>query len=239
VPEDLRQGSDIQVGSHISSNTPKTEEFFTFMSVIGNKQDVISLDKRDGSHLEFFDCMPKSGKQTVKVVCTDDTVASNCNDIHEGGLWGTVVRLPEGCGRSRWARAISMTEATDQELPAHLRRRQLPPKLKVREFTFDYNLKELKRASSKIAFRVDQSNLDNYWGNLVDSAAKRDEHSHKEQEREELREFFANQTDDSGLHKKTPHELYSHYRRWYGDDTDTFYRSKYISVPIYISTNGN
>lgn len=228
VPEDLREGTDVRVGSHISADSPTTANFITFMSVIGNKQDVISLDKRDGSHLEFFGCSPKSGRQTVKVICTDTTEGSNCEDVHDGGLWGTVVRLPEGCGRSRWARAISMTEASDQALPQHLKKRNLPSNTKVHDFVFDYDFKNLKRASSKIAFRIDQSNLHNYWSNLVDSPAKRDEHPLLKRERDELREYFANQTDESGLHEKTPHELYNHYRRWHGDDAGTFASSKSV-----------
>ena len=234
VPQDLREGSDIEVGSHISSDSPKTEDFFTFMSVIGNKQDVVSLDKRDGSHLEFFGCSPGTGRQTAKVVCSNTTESSNCNDIQDGGLWGTVVQLPEGCGRSRWARAVSLTEAADQTLPGHLKKRGMPSDAKVQELTFDYDFKNLKRASSKIAFRIDQSNLGNYWANVVDSPAKRDETSVNYREREELREFFANQTDESGLHGKTPYQLYSHKfnKRWYGDDAGDFAQSKSIhSLP--------
>lgn len=227
VPQDLREGSNIEVGSHISADSPKTEDFFTFMSVIGNKEDVVSLDKRDGSHLEFFGCSPATGRQTAKVVCSHTTEGSNCNDIHDGGLWGTVIRLPDGCGRSRWARAISLTEAADQALPGHLKKRGLPSDAKVQELTFDYDFKNLKRASNKIAFRIDQSNLANYWANVVDSAAKRDETSVDYREREELREFFANQTDESGLHEKIPHQLYAHlHKRWHGDDAGDFVQSK-------------
>ncbi|KAF2741656.1 glycoside hydrolase family 18 protein [Sporormia fimetaria CBS 119925] len=219
VPYDLREGDDIEVDSHVSASTPSTADFISFMSVIGNKQDVISLDKRDGSHLEFFDCKPLPGKQTVKVICTNTAEGSNCHDIHEGGLPGTVVRLPEGCGRSPWARAVSMTESQDQALTKRLVKRGLPPDAKVHEFTFDYDFTLIKRDAGKIAFRIDQSNLDNYWNNVVDSPPDDFENvpAKKRSEREELRDFFANQTDDSGLHMKRPHELYSQYKRWWGD----------------------
>lgn len=113
-----------------------------------------------------------------------------------------VVRLPEECGRSRWTRAISLTEAADQTLPGHLKKRGMPSDARAQELTFDYDFKNLKRSSSKIAFRTDQANLGNYWANVADFPAKRDKTVVDYCEREELREFFANHTDGSGLHGK-------------------------------------
>lgn len=69
-------------------------------SQIGPPDQVSSMDKRDGSSWELFDCLPGKleKRQTARAICLDDSEESNCKDIHLGehGVPGTIVEMPPG-----------------------------------------------------------------------------------------------------------------------------------------------
>lgn len=59
----------------------------------------VTLDKRDGSHWELFDCFDNTSEdaQTIRMVCTDLSTSSNCDKIHLGhGAPGTILEMPPG-----------------------------------------------------------------------------------------------------------------------------------------------
>ena len=71
----------------------------------------VSLDKRDGSHWEVFDCFDATSEeeQTIRMLCTDDSHNSNCNKIYLGkGVPGTILEMPEGCGPGKYAVAVDL-----------------------------------------------------------------------------------------------------------------------------------
>ncbi|KAI0965282.1 glycosyl hydrolases family 18-domain-containing protein [Xylaria arbuscula] len=83
----------------------------------------VSLDARDGSHWEVFDCFDAEGEetQTVRMVCTDLSESSTCDKIHLGhGASRTIVEMPKGCGPGRYAVVKEMRESQNQHLPKHL-----------------------------------------------------------------------------------------------------------------------
>lgn len=170
-----------QMPHHDPVTTDPNEESFAWVVIVGPEEDVQSFDKRDGSHLELYDC-PATDEddysvQSLKAVCTSDGPESNCEDITKGGVKGTVIRLPEGCGTSRYVRAVSFRETTNTTtMPSHLRKRHLSSS-KVYELHYDWNFQRLRRDAGKIHFRADFSNHPGYWDEVVaadnDAPAKR------------------------------------------------------------------
>jgi chitinase len=110
-----------------------------------------SLNKRDGSHWELFNCPEEKheGRHVVQAVCTDSSTDSNCRAIYEGGVAHTVVEMPEGCGPGAYAMAISLERSVNYtKLPHHLEKRWGIDR-RVYDFTFDYDFSAVnKRAST-------------------------------------------------------------------------------------------
>ncbi|KAH6871517.1 hypothetical protein B0T10DRAFT_466678 [Thelonectria olida] len=114
---------------------------------------IMSLDKRDGSHLELFDCPQTSREdfrtQSAKAVGMSGEEDNNCEDVMFGGVKGTIVRLPKHSGPDEWVRAVSFKPITNITLPFHLHKRA--PE--------DANVYELEcLASCRVASDPDKSN---------------------------------------------------------------------------------
>lgn len=152
-------------------NQVPNEEAFGFILIDGPSSVVSNLDKRDGSHIEFLDCdsiKDSKEKQVTRIVCTNDGPSSNCDDMLEDGLPGTVIKLPQSCKIASWAVARSLEISSNQTLPHRLQGRMAAPRY-VMDLTFDFNFGLVKRADSDIYLRVDYSNLRGYWNLAVDS----------------------------------------------------------------------
>lgn len=88
---------------------------FGFVLIDGPKSAVTSLSKRDGSDYEFLDCPTGTERQTVRIFCNTDIAGhSNCHEIFEGGVEGTVIKLPDNCGPGTYAVAHSLTVSEQQ-----------------------------------------------------------------------------------------------------------------------------
>lgn len=131
-----------------------------------------SIDKRDGSHWELFDCDNTVGekRQTVKAVCANLSDDHNCDVIFKGtGVAGTVVDMPGDCGPGRYAVAVSMTPSTDHShLHKHLVKRGLEA-ARVFDFTFDYDYSPIEKRADKsnVLLRIDYSDDPGYWDTIV------------------------------------------------------------------------
>lgn len=134
--------------------------------MVGAEADVQSFRKRDGSHLETFDCPNPSrsdyGEQTVRAVCTVEGDSNNCEDIKIGSVHGTIVRLPAECGPDEWVRVVSFDEIESHPLPSYLSKR-LHSNPKVYEFKYDYDFRNLRRDGREIHIRFDASAHPGYW----------------------------------------------------------------------------
>jgi len=141
-------------------------------NLLGPKEEITSVSKRDGSHWEIFDCDNTAGekRQTVKMVCTDSSENSNCGTIWKGtGVAHTVIDMPGDCGPGRYAVAVSLEPSLDHHhLKKHLVKRGLGSAL-VYDFTFDYDFSVFeKRADpSKVLLRIDYSDDPGYWSEIV------------------------------------------------------------------------
>lgn len=72
---------------------------FGFVIMTSPEELQISLDKRDGSHWEVFDCFDgvSEEEQTIRITCSDHSDNSNCDKIHLGhGVPGTILEMPKG-----------------------------------------------------------------------------------------------------------------------------------------------
>ncbi|ENH99491.1 glycoside hydrolase family 18 protein [Bipolaris maydis ATCC 48331] len=178
---------------------------FQFVVLVSPEALQISLDKRDGSNWDVFDC----------------------NDsISEGEH--TVRMMPKGCGPGKYAVAKSMTPAPGSTsdhvklLPRHLSHlASLEPV--VYELTFDYDFHRVPRDMGNTQMRIDYSNQDDYWKNIVAGSAtrKRDVHGRKRLAKRTLEDVGGNPVrwleeefrDDFHFDKIAPRDLQE---RWFG-----------------------
>lgn len=94
---DVQLDVDPSFGGKITGGSDEPEDAaFGFFVMASPEALQISLDKRDGSHWDVFDCPETTSEepQDLKMVCTDDSESSNCHKIHLGhGVPGTIVEL--------------------------------------------------------------------------------------------------------------------------------------------------
>ena len=167
-PEDSAIKYDLQVlgafggsgaeSTHDNVGNDPTFAPFGFVLVAGPKDAVSSISKRNNSYVEVVDCSGISslGGQSVRIFCANDGEGSNCDDMLEGGLEGTVLRMPDNCGPATYVVAESLTASQDQSLPGHLVKRK-PVAKQVMDLKFHYDFKRVKRSDEKIYMRVDWS----------------------------------------------------------------------------------
>lgn len=147
---------------------------FGFVLISGPKDVVSTFSKRDNSHIEVLDCesIESEEKQRLRFICTNDSDDSNCDDILDGGLEGTVIRMPENCGPGSYIVAHSMKRSEDQSIPHHLFKRSVPSR-DVMDLEFSYDFKLMKRSDEKVQFRIDYSNMVGYWDTVVDEPGEK------------------------------------------------------------------
>ncbi|KAI0459849.1 hypothetical protein F5B21DRAFT_511091 [Xylaria acuta] len=150
---------------------------FNFYVMASPEEIQISLDRRDGSHWDIINCheadQTSEEPQTVQMICTDVSDNSNCHKIGLGhGVPGTILQMPQNCGPGKYAVAIEMTPATNQILP-----RELSAKLShvpvIYDLTFDYDFARVPRDLGDTQLRIDFSNQENYWDEVVAAAASK------------------------------------------------------------------
>ncbi|GME35753.1 Chitin-binding type 1 protein [Neofusicoccum parvum] len=193
---------------------------FQFVVLTSPEELQVSLDKRDGSHWDMFNCKDAvtEGEHTVQMVCTDFSESSNCRNIGLGeGVPGTILQMPKGCGPGKYAVAKSMEPSRHTLLPRHLS--HLGERAVVYDLTFDYNFQRVPRSMGDTQMRIDFSNQANYWNEIVNATASKK----KRKSKRSLEDFGGNHVqwleeefrDDyhfGGLSKRELHE------RWFGSD---------------------
>jgi hypothetical protein len=168
---------------------------FGFVVIAGSPDVVSSFSKRDDSHIEFVDCISikSTDRQTVQIYCTNDGEDSNCDQVLEGGIEGTVVRMPDNCGPGQYIVAHSLKESNTKDLPAQLVKR-IAPTRPVMDLEFSYDFGLMKRSDEKVYLRIDYSNQPGYWNSIVDSPGekrKRSLHPRDLTQRDLEKRFFS------------------------------------------------
>ncbi|KAI0890230.1 chitotriosidase-1 [Annulohypoxylon maeteangense] len=148
---------------------PNPNAFF-FVVIDGPPSAVNSLNRRDGSHVEFISRGVHDGQepQVAHFVCMVDSVDNNCDAMHENGIKGTILRMPDDMGFAQWSVAHSVRES-NLTIPSHLSKR-VPPNAKVWELEYSYNFSNVRRDVGDIYFRVDYSDNHKYYHDVVQAA---------------------------------------------------------------------
>ncbi|KAJ8120265.1 hypothetical protein ONZ43_g2982 [Nemania bipapillata] len=202
-----------------SSDDPNDAEF-GFVVLASPEEIQVSLDARDGSHWEVFDCFDGKSEEahTVRMLCTDYSESSTCHKIHLGhGAPGTIVEMPKGCGPGRYAVVKDMAISDNQALPKHLVKRGIRLST-IYDLTFDYDFTRVPRDLGDTQMRIDYSNEPGYWDKIVDKAAnkrKRSLDTFNGNHRRWLEEAW--REDQADIHKGllSRDELHE---RWFGSD---------------------
>jgi chitinase len=130
---------------------------FGFVVMVSPEEIQVSLDKRDGSHWEVFNCEDTEQTEqqhTVQMVCTETGDGSNCHKIQLGhGVPGTILQMPSGCGPGKYAVAHSLQPSRNQSMPGHLARRGITET--VYDLTFDYDFRRVPRDLGDTQLRID------------------------------------------------------------------------------------
>ncbi|KDN71453.1 putative oviduct-specific glycoprotein [Colletotrichum sublineola] len=201
------------------------EAAFQFVVLVSPEALQVSLDKRDGSHWDVFDCNDSvsEGEHTVRMVCNDYTPDSNCHKIGLGhGVPGTILQMPKGCGPGKYAVAKSMTPAPGRDharlLPRHLSHlAALEPV--VYHLTFDYEFERVPRDLGSTQMRIDFSNQDDYWDTVVAGSVSK--------KRDLGLDNNNNNNNNSGLAKRTLDDVGGSHVRWLEEEfRDDFHFNK-------------
>lgn len=167
-----------QIASGISLVGQSNPQAFGLVVIDGPPDAVTSLSKRDGSHIQFLDCdqYRGDGPRTARFVCNNSSDKSNCDDMHQGGLAGTILKMPEECGFATYAVGHAVSPSSSQDLPKHLKRRA-PPNALVYDLKYSYDFSLSKRDSGDIFVRIDYSDSHDYYDQVVSAVhQKRDLH---------------------------------------------------------------
>ncbi|KAI4634170.1 uncharacterized protein J4E87_001340 [Alternaria ethzedia] len=222
--DDVDTDFELNVDDTFGGQGDKTDDdpsnaAFQFVVLASPKELQHSLDKRDGSHWELFNCQggPSEEEQTIQMFCIDGSENNNCQNIGLGhGVPGTILEMPAGCGAGRYAVAKHMVPAVNQTIPHHLRKRASHMPM-VYDLTFDYNFRRVPRDSGDTQMRIDFSNKNDYWDNVVAAA------STKRKSKRSLSDFDGNHKrwleeewrDDYHGGALSHEELH---KRWFGSD---------------------
>lgn len=191
---------------------------FGFVVITAPAEVQVSLDKRDGSPWELFDCFDAESEeeQTIRMICTDGSPNSKCDDIHLGyGAPGTILSMPNGCGPGRYAVAKSMEISNNQSLPHHLRKRDFGG-ARVYDLTFDYDFARVPRAFGDSQMRLDFSNEEGYWDSVVDRPGQRKTKRDISEFRGDRKRWLEDEWRDAyHFGSMSREELH---KRWFGSD---------------------
>jgi chitinase len=252
--DDTSDDDDVEIHMKVQAaadeNQDPNESGFGWVIMTGPEEDLTSLDKRDGSHWELFDCpdretITEDHRITVRAVCADDSIDSNCHKIFNGGIPRTVVEMPSDCGIGRYAMAVDLVKSQNQTLPPVLIRRlakRTDAAIKrgaprVYDFTFDYNFAVLQgRDDSNVQIRIDYSEDPSYWEAIVDNEPgndpagtldKRDRDLRKRQMREEVErdhggswKRYAEHTFRKQKRETPSHRMHEVEKRWFAEGDD-------------------
>ncbi|KAF7941509.1 hypothetical protein BELL_0234g00160 [Botrytis elliptica] len=142
---------------------------FGFVLIDGPSSVVTTMSKRDGSDYVFLGCPVGKSRQKVRILCNSNSLTSNCHEILEDGVDGTIIKLPEGCGPGTYAVAHSLSLSDNQKLPS-IYTGAANRTVSDLEISYDFGL--VKRDAGDVYIRIDYSNLEGYWNAVVNSAGE-------------------------------------------------------------------
>ncbi|KAL4812489.1 bacteriodes thetaiotaomicron symbiotic chitinase [Aspergillus spinulosporus] len=175
--EDYPQFDLQNLGGNGVLTTDLNANTFGMIIIVGPEDTVQSLRRRDGSDLHVLDCgnIRPDGRSHIRLVCPR-TFNSTCDKLHRGGVEGTILRMPEGCGPGTYTVLHALRPAPDRSLPYHVvRSASWDPEILEAEISYDFGL--VKRDSGDIYIRIDYSNSLGYWKSIVEGDPARKKRS--------------------------------------------------------------
>ncbi|KAJ7474871.1 hypothetical protein FB451DRAFT_1246878 [Mycena latifolia] len=101
-----------------SYDLPATNGSSSGTVTIWGSQDAIT-DITTAADWEILGCDPNALSQDIRLVCTSDDPAAKCSHLYQNiGAVNKLVRLPENCGSSAFARVAKAWVPEDQSLPS-------------------------------------------------------------------------------------------------------------------------
>ncbi|KAK6969370.1 hypothetical protein R3P38DRAFT_3243486 [Favolaschia claudopus] len=166
-------------------------------------------------HWQILGCDPNALSQDIRLVCMNDPddPSSNCEHLYKDiGAVNKIVRLPENCGASAFARISRSWVPDDQSIPASVRRRLVrrdgvQPVVKALALDTDFDKVEWSR-TGKVNFAINAANIP---GSSTDFrippsrrwASRRGEREHERERRFDILKPFKDlgKTIDKGIYK--------------------------------------
>ncbi|KAJ7841079.1 hypothetical protein B0H14DRAFT_2783654 [Mycena olivaceomarginata] len=89
------------------------------MTIWGSQNAI--TDITTAADWEIWDCDPNALAQDIRLVCKSDAADSNCSHLYQNtGAVNKLVRLPESCGGSAFARVSKAWVPEDQSIPSSI-----------------------------------------------------------------------------------------------------------------------
>ncbi|KAJ5487608.1 hypothetical protein N7530_001908 [Penicillium desertorum] len=148
-------------------STSLNDNTFGLIIIVGAEDTVQSLRRRDGSDLHVLDCgnVKTKGRSVVRFVCPSGSANSTCDKIGLGGVEGTILRMPEGCGPDLGSYAVLHGVSPAAEDSHFARSESSSDRVLEAEISYEFN--HVKRDSGDIYIRIDYSNSMGYWDSIV------------------------------------------------------------------------
>ncbi|KAJ7438099.1 hypothetical protein B0H11DRAFT_2105656 [Mycena galericulata] len=117
----------------------------------------------------ILDCDPDAMAQDIRLVCTG--AASDCGHLFQGatGATNTLVRLPQNCGKSPFARVSRNWIHQDQSVPANIARQlaRRDDTSLVQGLAVDTNFADADPANGNVSIAVSGTTIPGQTGNLT------------------------------------------------------------------------
>ncbi|KAJ6531427.1 hypothetical protein DFH09DRAFT_933845 [Mycena vulgaris] len=126
-----------------SYDIPTTNGSSSGTVTIWGSQDAIT-DITSAADWEILGCDPNALSQDIRLVCTSDDPAAKCSHLYQNiGAVNKIVRLPENCGSSAFARVAKAWVPEDQSIPSSVaarlvRRDGTQPEVKALSLDTDF-----------------------------------------------------------------------------------------------------
>ncbi|EJD01947.1 uncharacterized protein FOMMEDRAFT_20739 [Fomitiporia mediterranea MF3/22] len=137
------------------------------MTITGSTNAISDITTAAG--WEILNCTTDADAQDIRIVCSGDE--ESCSHLFQNGAEHTLVRLPQNCGPSPFARVVSCGEAEDQSLPEHLNarlRRRDGSTPTVHAVSFDTNFDQVPSSQhGNVSLLVFGSTIPGFNGNAT------------------------------------------------------------------------
>ncbi|KAI0700589.1 hypothetical protein BC835DRAFT_1304043 [Cytidiella melzeri] len=119
----------------------------------------------------ILDCNATAMNQDIRAVCTGNTTA--CSQLYSGGAAGTIVRLPENCGKMPFARIAKEWKHQNQTIPSQIKEKMQkrdddPNVSTVRGMSLDTNFAAVDPSQNgNVSLFIQGSNADGANGDFT------------------------------------------------------------------------